>query len=169
MSDEAKYLVMKDGYFYRPNAQGYTLYKFDAGRFTKEDAEKHAAVEPWHMAAVHEDDVPDEREPDKFISGLHVEISELKRQLATAQKVDEQQTADFIKDKAEIARLRKALEAARDDFELIEQRVDEGQARRAGETAHQGRKEALLVLEVEVEARKAIGPVDAYVGIPDNG
>lgn len=91
------------------------------------------------------------------------------KQLETAQKVDEQQTDDFIKDKAEIARLRKALEAARDDFELIEQRIDEGQARRAGETAHQGWKEALLALEVEVEARKAIGPVDAYVGIPDNG
>lgn len=105
MSDEAKYLVKKDGYFYRPNAQGYTQFKFDAGRYTKAEAEAHAAVEPWHMSAVHEDDVPDEREPDKFISWLHVEISELKRQLATAQKVDEQQTADFIEQRAAISRL----------------------------------------------------------------
>lgn len=47
---------------------------------------------------------------------------------------------------AEIKRLRKALEAARDDFSLIEQRVDDGQARRAGETAHQGWREASLAL-----------------------
>jgi len=78
MSDEAKYLVKKDGYFYRPNAQGYTNFKFDAGRYTKAEAEAHAAVEPWHMAAVHEDDVPDERDPDKFITGLRAELAQLR-------------------------------------------------------------------------------------------
>jgi hypothetical protein len=116
MSDEAKYLIKKGAYFYRQKYQGYTNFKFDAGRYTKEQAEAEASVEPWHMSAVHEDDVPDTQDPDKFIAGLRAEIAELKRQIVTAQKVDEQQTADFIKDRAEIARLRAAIAGIADDY-----------------------------------------------------
>jgi len=93
MTEEAKYLIKKGGYFYRPNCQGYTNFKFDAGRYTKEHAEAEASVEPWHMSAIHEDDVPDTQDPDKFIAGLQAEVAELKRQLATAQKSGEPSNA----------------------------------------------------------------------------
>ncbi len=34
----ADYLIRKNGYYYRPNAQGYTSSKADAGRYTLEEA-----------------------------------------------------------------------------------------------------------------------------------
>lgn len=37
---EAQYLIKKRGYWYRPNAQGYTGSKSDAGRFTLDEAER---------------------------------------------------------------------------------------------------------------------------------
>lgn len=33
-----RYLIRKGGYFYRPNAQGYTVSKAEAGRYTLEEA-----------------------------------------------------------------------------------------------------------------------------------
>jgi hypothetical protein len=33
-----RYLIRKDGYYYRPNAQGYTASKTEAGRYTLEEA-----------------------------------------------------------------------------------------------------------------------------------
>lgn len=54
-----EWLIKKGGYFYRPNKCGYTTSKLEAGRYTKEDAEREAAVEPCHMSAIHESDVPD--------------------------------------------------------------------------------------------------------------
>ncbi len=70
MSEAKEYLIKKGSYFYRPNSQGYTSFKFDAGRYTKADAEKEAAIEPWHMQAIHQDDVPEETAPDKAFSEL---------------------------------------------------------------------------------------------------
>lgn len=70
MSEAREYLIKKGSYFYRPNSQGYTSFKFDAGRYTKADAEKEAAIEPWHMQAIHQDDVPEETAPDKAFSEL---------------------------------------------------------------------------------------------------
>lgn len=37
------YVVRKGGYFYRPNAAGYTASVFEAGRWSKEEADKYAA------------------------------------------------------------------------------------------------------------------------------
>ncbi|MGV7119536.1 Lar family restriction alleviation protein [Sphingopyxis sp. 550A] len=37
-----EYLIRKNGYWYRPHAQGYTLCKDDAGRFTLDEAIKHS-------------------------------------------------------------------------------------------------------------------------------
>lgn len=70
MSEAREYLIKKGSYFYRPNCQGYTSFKFDAGRYTKSHAEKEAAIEPWHMQAIHQDDVPEETAPDKAFSEL---------------------------------------------------------------------------------------------------
>lgn len=58
--DAREWLIRKDGYFYRPNCQGYTTSKFEAGRYTREKAEAEASVEPWHMKAVHQDEWPDD-------------------------------------------------------------------------------------------------------------
>ncbi|MCB5201704.1 hypothetical protein LH464_04325 [Neorhizobium sp. T786] len=33
------WLIRKNGYYYRPNSQGYTCFVHEAGRYTKEDAE----------------------------------------------------------------------------------------------------------------------------------
>jgi hypothetical protein len=38
VAGEAMYLIRKGGYFYRPNAQGYTISKAEAGRYTLADA-----------------------------------------------------------------------------------------------------------------------------------
>ena len=39
MSD-ARFLIRKNGYFYRPDSAGYTTSKADAGRYTMEEAHK---------------------------------------------------------------------------------------------------------------------------------
>lgn len=59
-SEPREYLIRKGGYYYRPNCSGYTTSKFEAGRYTKAEAEREAAVEPWHMSAIHQDDVEDD-------------------------------------------------------------------------------------------------------------
>lgn len=43
---EPRYLISKGGYWYRPNAKGYTASKHEAGRFSKEFAERHAKEVP---------------------------------------------------------------------------------------------------------------------------
>ena len=77
MTEALDHLIKKGSYFYRPKKQGYTGFKFDAGRFTKSDAEAECKVEPWHMKAIHQDDVPDDTAPDKHISGMTAEIKKL--------------------------------------------------------------------------------------------
>lgn len=59
MSDR-EYLIKKGSYFYRANKSGYTMSKFEAGRYTEADARKEAEIEPWHMSALHQDEVPDD-------------------------------------------------------------------------------------------------------------
>lgn len=46
------YLIIKGGYYYRPNRAGYTSEVSSAGRYTQSEAEREARVEPWHMRAV---------------------------------------------------------------------------------------------------------------------
>ncbi len=53
------WLIRKGSYFYRPNCQGYTTSKHEAGRYSEAKAKAEANVEPWHMSAVLADDVPD--------------------------------------------------------------------------------------------------------------
>lgn len=74
MSEALDHLIKKGAYFYRPNKQGYTSFKFDAGRYTKADAEAEASVEPWHMKAIHQDDVPNDSAPDRHCADLHAKI-----------------------------------------------------------------------------------------------
>ncbi|TBG78584.1 hypothetical protein ELG76_04000 [Rhizobium leguminosarum] len=81
MSEAREYLIKKGSYFYRPDCAGYTSFKFDAGRYTKERAEQEASVEPWHMEAIHQDDVADSSDPDKFIAALTQERDRLREAL----------------------------------------------------------------------------------------
>ena len=90
MTEAKEYLIKKGSYFYRPNSQGYTSFKFDAGRYTKADAEKEVAIEPWHMQAIHQDDVPEETAPDKAFAEMKKtldhwrhEVGKLHSQIAT--------------------------------------------------------------------------------------
>jgi len=39
---EARYLIRKGGYYYRPNAHGYTSHKAEAGRYTLAEAVRHS-------------------------------------------------------------------------------------------------------------------------------
>lgn len=73
IAERREWLIRKDGYFYRPNCQGYTTRKIEAGRYTKAKAEAEASVEPWHMSAVHQDDIPDE----PAVADLNSEITRL--------------------------------------------------------------------------------------------
>lgn len=74
MTEALDHLIKKGSYFYRPNKQGYTSFKFDAGRYTKADAEAEASVEPWHMKAIHQDEVPEDSAPDRHVAGLQAKI-----------------------------------------------------------------------------------------------
>lgn len=90
-SDPREYLIRKDGYYYRPNCSGYTTSKFEAGRYTKAEAERAAAVEPWHMSAIHQDDVEDDpvssrvRMDTARIEALEAENAELRKKLSGCQ------------------------------------------------------------------------------------
>lgn len=87
MVEKAEWLIRKDGYFYRPNCQGYTTHKHEAGRYTKEKAEKEASVEPWHMKAIHESECPDDavsaiyKDKDTRIVTLEAQLAEAKQAL----------------------------------------------------------------------------------------
>jgi len=49
----ADHVIRHGGYFYRPKAQGYTAHVHEAGRWTKEEAEKHINHDPLHIVTIH--------------------------------------------------------------------------------------------------------------------
>lgn len=85
MSEAREWLIRKDGYFYRPNKSGYTTSKFEAGRYTKDDAEREAAIEPWHMSAIHQSEWPDDP-ASRTVSDKDAEIEQLRRELTADDK-----------------------------------------------------------------------------------
>lgn len=59
---DRKYLIRKQGCYYRPNERGYTTSAIQAGRYTREDAEKitHPNGKDWPrdgMSFIHEDEL----------------------------------------------------------------------------------------------------------------
>lgn len=46
------YVIRKGGYFYRDNRAGYTSHIAAAGIYTREEAEREAAIEPKTMNAI---------------------------------------------------------------------------------------------------------------------
>ncbi|MAB00141.1 MAG: hypothetical protein CMN87_12285 [Stappia sp.] len=79
MSEERVWLILKGGYFYRPNRAGYTTRKAEAGRYTHLEALAEAAVEPWHMSAVHESVAPNDIGHSR---AAHDVLAERERQIA---------------------------------------------------------------------------------------
>lgn len=48
-----EWLILKGGYFYRPDRSGYTRDVIAAGLYTEAEAKAEAAIEPDCMSAVH--------------------------------------------------------------------------------------------------------------------
>lgn len=48
----AEWLILKRGHFYRPRFSGYTSNVAEAGRYTRQQAEREAAVEPGNFKIV---------------------------------------------------------------------------------------------------------------------
>ena len=72
----------KDGYWYRPNRQGYTTVKAEAGRYTESEAKAEASIEPG-MSAIRADDVPD---PVYTRPSSEAEIADLRAKLEGARE-----------------------------------------------------------------------------------
>lgn len=91
-----EWLIRKGGYFYRTDSCGYTTRKTEAGRYTKSRAEAEASIEPWHMSAVHESEVPDE----PAVANLQEALAEAEakvNELRELFKLDGEQHAAHIK------------------------------------------------------------------------
>lgn len=59
-SAEAVWLIIKRGYYYRPESSGYTAIKSEAGRYTLEDtAARFPNESDSGLSFIHEDDAPD--------------------------------------------------------------------------------------------------------------
>lgn len=59
-NDGAKvWLIKKDDFYYRANRCGYTKEVSAAGRYARAEADREAAIEPWHMSV--------EREPEPTV------------------------------------------------------------------------------------------------------
>lgn len=57
-----KYLLKKEGFYYRPNSSGYTKFTYRAGLFDEDDAKRHAKgssgeVEAIAVSDLHESDI----------------------------------------------------------------------------------------------------------------
>jgi len=73
--DAREWLILKNGYFYRPNRSGYTQKKAAAGRYTRAEADREAAVEPESFTVLHESEIPDAPQ----VVDLRVELAAARR------------------------------------------------------------------------------------------
>lgn len=94
MTDAKEWLIRKNGYFYRPNKSGYTLEKAAAGRYTKDDADREAAIEPHNFTVIHESEVEDTPQ----VVDLSAEITTLRKELAEARAENAElaHTVEFV-------------------------------------------------------------------------
>lgn len=90
-SAEAVYLIRKNGAWYRPNSEGYTISSILAGRYTLEEAESithpNGLTGPRDgMTFVHEDNVPDD--DLKAYRTLAADNARLRAELAEAREIE---------------------------------------------------------------------------------
>lgn len=69
--DYAGWLIKKGQYYYRPNWSGYTGTTLDAGRYTREQADREALIEPENFTV--------ELAPEMVADGIGSEISRILR------------------------------------------------------------------------------------------
>lgn len=80
--------IKKGAYYYRANKCGYTTEINEAGLYTKEDAEREASVEPWHMRAIPIADIPQKPNPyAAHIAALEAELADLRKPMDDAATV----------------------------------------------------------------------------------
>lgn len=76
MTDKQEYLLLKRGWYYRPDNCGYTGSKLQAGRYPKSRADAAAGI-----TAIHEDDAPDYSPECDFGTRLEIQNQMLREQL----------------------------------------------------------------------------------------
>ncbi|TIV60312.1 hypothetical protein [Mesorhizobium sp.] len=84
-AERREWLIRKNGYFYRPNRAGYTLEKVAAGRYTKAEADREAAIEPENFTVLHESEVPDAPEAESLkaeVAALQSRITAMTRDMS---------------------------------------------------------------------------------------
>ncbi len=127
MSEAREYLIRNGGYYYRPNSHGYTTRKVEAGRYTKAEADAEAAVEPWHMSAIHQDEIPDEPEiidRDKRIEALEREASHWLQQARDNLKAGQDCLAKLEAAEEDKARLSEALRPFADMADYLDSETE---------------------------------------------
>jgi hypothetical protein len=77
--DARIWLIIKDGYYYRANRSGYTKDISSAGRYTRAEADREAAIEPWHMSV--------ERQPEPSPDAAAVHLTRCHDALRAAREV----------------------------------------------------------------------------------
>jgi len=90
------WVIRKGGFFYRPNAQGYTAFLFDAGVWPEEEAKKHNNDDPLGPveAGPYSDwkDKIIEGSPDDFIAQQDATILSLRGEVERHKQL----TADYL-------------------------------------------------------------------------
>lgn len=112
LSEPREYLIRKNGYFYRPNRSGYTMEKVAAGRYTKEEADREAAIEPANFTVLHESEVPDAAE----VVDLKVENERLREDNARLRR-GLMGAAMFARPNAALSGIRNEIERLRPHYQ----------------------------------------------------
>lgn len=151
-----EWLIKKGGYYYRQNFCGYTTAKFEAGRYTEQDACKEATIEPWHMKAIHQDEVPDDlpsrtvADLEATIASLRVDNKALTERLETAYRVKAECNDDANRERHH--RLDAEAKLAKVEAERDEARADWSKAATSG-IADFKRSESLSAKLAEARSR----------------
>lgn len=77
MDQAREWLIRKNGHYYRSEWSGYTTNVHDAGRYTRAEAEREAAIEPWRMTALHISEIFTPEEVLKTLSKIRVMIGDV--------------------------------------------------------------------------------------------
>lgn len=141
------WLIRKGGYFYRTKRCGYTTVKAEAGRYTEAEAKREASVEPWHMAAILADDVPDPQhvldKRDAEIARLSAEVERLRGErdanhnlaIANGSRAKEEEAraeaaeAEVERLKLGVRQLKEFISRREDDILLVSRRAEAAEAR----------------------------------------
>lgn len=136
------YLLIKRGLYYRPNGQGYTGLKDDAGRYDFERAKQHHSPEDG-VTYIHEDEAR-ECSPKCAVEivaeHMQGKLEALSKELAEARDESFERSTQLLKALVEIGRLRDALKWYGEQARLSRLIHCEGDARRHALSNDGGKK-----------------------------